>query len=359
MARMILALASLRTTSEAHSPTRATRLDLEVMRGKQIIFRSPAMTSLVAGIGRIASQNITVLLTGESGTGKEVIANLIHETAGSGSRPFVVFNCATVPTDMIESQLFGYRRGAFTGAVDSFMGVIRAAEGGTLFLDEIAELPIATQPKLLRFLDAYEVQPLGEALPHRVRVRIIAATNADLEQRVKEGRFRADLYYRLNVVQFHLPPLRERREDIRPLAETFLGRATEEIGKIGVRLSEETTEHLLLYPWPGNVRQLHHEIRRVAAFVEPNSTVRPEDLDPRYLSDGLPLSSDNLAADSAMRISINRPLDEVVREVEAAVLRNALVASNWRNDEAAKRLGLSRKGLYLKRRRLGIRASRD
>jgi len=353
-ARMILALASFRTSAWAHTPPCTTRSDIEVVSGKWSIFRSPAMTSLVAGVRRIAPQNITVLLTGESGTGKEVVANLIHEAAGSSGRPFVVFNCATVPTDMIESQLFGYRRGAFTGAVDSFMGVIRAAEGGTLFLDEVAELPIATQPKLLRFLDAFEVQPLGEALPHRVKVRVIAATNADLEQRVKDGRFRADLFYRLDVVRFHLPPLRERREDIRPLAETFLVRATEEIGKIGVKFGEDTIEHLLLNPWPGNVRQLLHEIRRIAAFAESEATVHPDDLDPRYVSDMLPRRPEELAVDNTIRVSIDRPLYEVIREVEAATLKNALIASNWRNDEAAKRLGLSRKGLYLKRRRLGI-----
>jgi DNA-binding NtrC family response regulator len=156
------------------------------------------------------------------------------------------------------------------------------------------------------------------------------------------------------VVRFHLPPLRERREDIRPLAETFLVRATEEIGKIGVKFGEDTIEHLLLNPWPGNVRQLLHEIRRIAAFAESEATVHPDDLDPRYVSDMLPRRPEELAVDNTIRVSIDRPLYEVIREVEAATLKNALIASNWRNDEAAKRLGLSRKGLYLKRRRLGI-----
>jgi DNA-binding NtrC family response regulator len=358
-ARLVLALSSLRANSGTPTPLSTTSSDTEVVSGTPRIFRSPAMTSLVAEVRRIARQNITVMLTGESGTGKEVVANLIHEAAGSSDRPFVVFNCATIPTDMIESQLFGYRRGAFTGAVDSFMGVIRAAEGGTLFLDEIAELPIATQPKLLRFLDALEVQPLGEALPHRVNVRVIAATNANLEQRIQEGRFRADLYYRLKVVHFHIPPLRERREDIRPLAETFLVRATEEIGKTGVKFGEDTVEHLLLNSWPGNVRQLFHEIRRIAAFVEPEATVRPEDLDPRFLSVIRPGGPGNTAIGNTIGVSINRPLDEIIKEVETATINSALVASNWRNDQAAKRLGLSRKGLYLKRRRLGIVGSDD
>ena len=354
MVRMVLALTGRRPNAQAPPDVNTARSEIEVLRNGKNVFQSPSMVALLAAVKQIASQNLTVLLTGESGTGKEVIANLIHEAGGPPSRPFVVFNCATVPTDMIESQLFGYRRGAFTGAVDSFLGVIRAAEGGTLFLDEIAELPISTQPKLLRFLDSLEIQPLGEALPYRVKVRIIAATNADLEERVKDGRFRPDLYYRLDIVHFHLPPLRERREDIRPLAESFLARATAEIGKAGVTFGEDALEHLLLDPWPGNVRQLLHEVRRIAAFIEPGATVRPEHLGVRPLPNSSPRTSVRPGSANTIRISLDGPLNEVIRQVEAAALRNALVASNWRNDVAANRLGLSRKGLYLKRRRLGL-----
>jgi DNA-binding NtrC family response regulator/tetratricopeptide (TPR) repeat protein len=327
---------------------------VEIVNGTPTLFASASMRSLVAAARRIAPQNITVLLTGESGTGKEVVANLIHQAAGPPGRPFVVFNCATVPTDMLESQLFGYRRGAFTGAVESFGGVIRSAEGGTLFLDEIADLPLVAQPKLLRFLDAHEVQPLGEAAPLYVHARIVAATNADLEQRVREGRFRADLFYRINVVHFRLPPLRERREEIRPLAESFLSRATKGLGKTGVRFSDEALEHLMLRPWLGNVRELYHEIARIAAFIEPDTTVRPEDLQVGLVSGPDERSFVAPTTGPTLNVPIERPLDAIIRDVESAVLTRALEAANGNVEDAAKRLGISRKGLYLKRRRLGF-----
>jgi DNA-binding NtrC family response regulator/tetratricopeptide (TPR) repeat protein len=330
---------------------------VELINGTPALFASASMRSLVAAARRIAPQNITVLLTGESGTGKEVVANLIHQAAGPPGRPFVVFNCATVPTDMLESQLFGYRRGAFTGAVESFGGVIRSAEGGTLFLDEIADLPLAAQPKLLRFLDAHEVQPLGEAAPLYVHARIVAATNADLEQLVREGRFRADLFYRINVVHFRLPPLRERREEIRPLAESFLARITGELQKSGVRFSDEALEHLMLRPWRGNVRELYHEVERISAFIEPDTTIRPEDLDVGLVSrpqEPVFSAPPPLPAGPTLNVPLEGPLDEIIREVESAVLTRALEAANGNVEDAAKRLGISRKGLYLKRRRLGF-----
>jgi len=327
---------------------------LEMVNGTPSVFASASMRSLVTAARRIAPQKITVLLTGESGTGKEVVANLIHQAAGPPGRPFVVFNCATVPTDMLESQLFGYRRGAFTGAVESFGGVIRAAEGGTLFLDEIADLPLAAQPKLLRFLDAHEIQPLGEAVPLYVHARIVAATNADLEQRVREGRFRADLFYRLHVVHFRLPPLRERREEIRPLAESFLARATEGLGKTGVQFSDAALEHLMLRRWPGNVRELFHEVARMAAFSESGTTIRPEDLDVGLVSGPYEAPIGAPPAGQTLNVTIERPLDAIIRDVESAVLTRALEAANGNVEDAAKLLGISRKGLYLKRRRLGF-----
>ena len=271
------------------SPAEMAQADTEQAVDDEFgVFRSPAMMALLNSARRIAPLNIMILLTGESGTGKEVVANIIHRASGLAASPFVAFNCATVPRDMVESQLFGYRRGAFTGAVEPFKGVIRAAEGGTLFLDEVGELPLETQPKLLRFLDAKEIQPLGEATPQRVAVRVVAATNADLERMVKEGRFREDLYYRLNVVHFRIPPLRERRDEICPLIQRFLGQYAEEFGKTGIRMSDETMEHLLLYSWPGNVRRLSHEMRRLAAFHESGSVIQTRDLTPEFLEDCQP-----------------------------------------------------------------------
>jgi len=318
------------------------------------VFRSPAMITMLETVKRIAPLNIMILLTGESGTGKEVVANVIHRASGQPASPFVAFNCATVPRDMIESHLFGHKRGAFTGAVESFRGVIRAAEGGTLFLDEIGDLPLETQPKLLRFLDSKEIHPLGEATPQRVAVRIVAATNADLERMMKEGRFREDLYHRLNVVHFRVPPLRERRDEIAPLIERFLGRYAEEYGKSHIRMSDETLAHLLLYAWPGNVRELSSEMRRLAAFLESGSVIQNRDLSPKFFEERetpLPVTSDDARA---LSVRVDRPLSEIAQDVEIAALTYALRATNGRMDLAARRLGLSRKGLYLKRLRLGL-----
>jgi DNA-binding NtrC family response regulator len=294
------------------------------------------------------------LLTGESGTGKEVVANIIHRASGAPQDAFVAFNCATVPRDMVDSQLFGYRRGAFTGAVQGFKGVISEADGGTLLLDEVGELPLETQPKLLRFMDSGEVQSLGEAVPRRLRVRVIAATNADLETLVQEGRFREDLYYRLNVVRFRLPPLRERREEIEPLVSMFLSKYSAEFGKHNVRLSEAAREHLLLYSWPGNVRQLSHEVRRLVALSESDSILDVRDLDSRLRGESAHPPQLPAPGSRCITIRIDRPLAEINQEIESAAIADAIEATNGRLDLAAERLGLSRKGLYLKRQRLGF-----
>jgi two-component system response regulator AtoC len=318
------------------------------------LFRSPATLALLASAKRVAPLDITVLLTGESGTGKEVVANIIHRASGAPQDAFVAFNCATVPRDMVDSQLFGYRRGAFTGAVQGFKGVISAADGGTLLLDEVGELPLETQPKLLRFMDSGEVQALGEAAPRRLRVRVIAATNADLESLVQQGRFREDLYYRLNVVRFRLPPLRERREEIEPLVAMFLSKYSAEFGKHNIRLSEAAKEHLLLFSWPGNVRQLSHEVRRLVALSETDSVIDVNDLDARLRGESECKPQSSVPGSRCITIRIDRPLADIFQEIEGAAIADAVEATNGRLDLAADRLGLSRKGLYLKRQRLGL-----
>jgi transcriptional regulator with PAS, ATPase and Fis domain len=312
------------------------------------------MLALLASAKRVAPLGITVLLTGESGTGKEILARIIHRASGAPQEAFIAFNCATVPRDMVDSQLFGYRRGAFTGAAQGFAGVLTAADGGTLLLDEVGELPLETQPKLLRFLDAGEVQALGEATPRKPRVRVVAATNADLETLVQLGRFREDLYYRLNVVRFRLPPLRERREEILPLVSMFLSRYSSEFGRYNIRLSDAAEEHLLLCSWPGNVRQLSHEVRRLVALSDSDSVIEVHDLDaPLH---GYSKGSGDIAkaGSRCVTVRIDRTLSEIVHEVEGAAIADALEATEGKLDLAAERLGLSRKGLYLKRRRLGI-----
>jgi transcriptional regulator with PAS, ATPase and Fis domain len=317
------------------------------------LFVSEQMSDLLSIARRIAPADITVLLTGETGTGKEVLARAIHRASPRAAKPFVPFNCTAVAREMLESQLFGYRKGAFTGADGAFEGVIRGAAGGTLFLDEIAEIGPDLQPKLLRFLETREVHALGESQPVTVDVRVIAATNADLEAMVADGRFREDLFYRLNVVRLKLPPLRERREEIPPLIDHYLRKAAEELRKGRLTLEDETLEYLLLYAWPGNVRQLVNEIRRIAAFAEPDAVITPA-----LLSTEIQASRRTIRVTEGdvpeVRVRLDQPLGDALDAIEQAMVRRALERSNGNYENAARLLGISRKGLFLKRRRWGM-----
>ena len=205
----------------------------------------------------------------------------MHQQSRVRKGPFAPFNCATVPRDLVESQLFGHRRGAFTGATESFAGLIRSAEGGTLFLDEIGDLDLATQPKLLRFLESGEIQPLGETRPMQVNTRLIAATNVNINTLVREGRFRQDLLYRVAGAVLSLPPLRERKDEIPALASHFLTRFSAECQRSGVRLGDDFVAALLLYDWPGNIRELANEIRRVVALADDGSVIGAGELAPQ------------------------------------------------------------------------------
>jgi transcriptional regulator with PAS, ATPase and Fis domain len=314
---------------------------------------SEQMTELLSIAKRIAPADITVLLTGETGTGKEVLARAIHRASGRAAKPFVPFNCTAVPREMLESQLFGYRKGAFTGAENAFEGIIRAAAGGTLFLDEIAEVGPELQPKLLRFLETHEVHGLGEAQPVKVDVRVIAATNADLETLVSEGRFREDLFYRLNVVRLRLPPLRERREEIPPLIDHYLGKFAEEQKKGRLALDDETLEFLVLYSWPGNVRQLVNEISRVVAFAEADSTITPSLLSPEIQASRRTVRV-MPGEEPEIRLRLDQPLNDAVDAIERVMVARALDRAHGNYENAAKLLGISRKGLFLKRRRWGV-----
>ena len=300
---------------------------------------------------RVARTTASVLITGESGTGKEILAKAIHGYSARADKPFIPFNCTAVPREMLESQLFGYRRGAFTGAERDNPGLIRAARGGTLFLDEIGEMSLDLQPKLLRFLESGEISPLGES-PLTVDVRIVAATNRNLEQLVQDERFREDLFYRLNVIRLPIPPLRERRDEIPALVHHFVQRAAMEYTKGRVRIAEETMEHLLLFHWPGNIRQLNNEICRMVALAENDAVLKPAALSQEIRRAAAKASARSTGQE--LVISLTDKLTPTLARIEREMIRLALRSHQGRVEPAAKALGISRKGLYLKRQRLGL-----
>jgi DNA-binding NtrC family response regulator len=315
------------------------------------ICASAAMNRVVEQIQRLQGHDLTVLITGESGTGKDLVARAIHVGSPRRAAMFLPYNCTTTTRELADSQLFGHRRGSFTGAVTDQQGLIRAAAGGTLFLDEIGDLPLDIQPKLLRFLEQGEIMPVGETRPQAVDVRILAATNADLEQRVVEGKFREDLYYRLSVIRIHVPPLRERREEIPHLSTYFLREASDRLAKPDVHLSSATLDLFTRYWWPGNVRQLRNEIQRAVAMSVPGGTISPDQL-------SADLSAPAPRGGSASRISAGRSgprnLAAAVEEVERDLITSTLEFTSGNISETARVLGLTRRGLYLKMRRLGL-----
>lgn len=316
---------------------------------------SAAMGRLVEQIQRLQTNDLTVLITGESGTGKELVARAIHVGSHRSGADFLPYNCTTTGRDLADSQLFGHRRGAFTGAVSDQVGLVRAASGGTLFLDEIGDLTLDVQPKLLRFLEQSEIMPIGDTRPQRVDVRVLAATNADLEQRVADGKFREDLYYRLSVIRVHVPPLRERRDDIPHLTQYFLREASERLGKPDVRISSEALDVFAMYWWPGNVRQLRNEVQRAVALAGPGDTIEPAHLSQEIVAMRLPTGL-AVATPGRRSVPTGITLGAAVEQVEREMIQNAIDRSGGNLSETARVLGLTRRGLYLKLRRLGIGA---
>jgi hydrogenase-4 transcriptional activator len=321
------------------------------------IHSSPAMTSLVEEVYKIRSSDVTVLVTGESGTGKELVSRAIHTLSNRKDKVFVPFNCTAVPKELAEGHLFGYRKGAFTGAVNDSVGVIRSANGGTLFLDEVGDLPLEVQPKLLRFLQEGEIQPLGEKAPIKVDVRVIAATNMPLEEKVADGSFREDLYYRLNVIRLRVPPLRERRSEIPPIVNYYLNQYSARFNKRDLTMTPQTMDLLMVCEWEGNVRQLCNEVQRIVARAEDGDTITPDHLSQDLKRSAVPIPSfavGNVSPIGAFNtptfnISANGgTLEEAVSELEKRMIREAMRRHNNNISRVARELGLTRRGLYLK-----------
>jgi two-component system NtrC family response regulator len=308
--------------------------------GDDLVGGSAAMRNVQKSIGMLADSEVSVLITGETGTGKEVVARAIHRHGRRGRRPFVALNCAAIPAELLESQLFGHARGAFTGAVADNLGSIRAAEGGTLFLDEIGDMAAPLQAKLLRVLQERVVTPVG-GKPVPVDVRILSATHQDLAAAVRLGRFREDLFYRIGVVPLHLPPLRERLADIVELAEHFLA----QFATPSRRLSAAAAARLLAHDWPGNVRELRNAMERIAVLGR-RPVVAAEELD--FLRPRRAAAEDVPASD----------LPGAVERLERAMIGRALAETGGNRSEAARRLGIHRQRLHEKLRQYGLSESR-
>ncbi|HEY4484767.1 MAG TPA: sigma-54 dependent transcriptional regulator [Nitrospiria bacterium] len=305
---------------------------------------TPAMRKVTDLVNKVADSGVTVLITGESGTGKELAARMIHQKSLRRDRPFLTVNCAGIPENLLEAELFGHEKGAFTGALQQKPGKFEQAHQGSLFLDEIGEMPMGMQAKILRVLQEREIERVGGTQPLPVDIRIIAATNKDLAEAVKAGAFREDLYFRLNVVNIHLPPLRERPEDIPVLAEAFLKRYADKFKRRVTRIAEKAMALLLRHRWPGNVRELENVIQR-AVVLGGGETLNPTDL-----RDVIQSSAQNPPASGGLR----GQLRQVGAEVEKEWIEQALAEEHGRRGATAKRLGISRKHLYNKMKKYGV-----
>ncbi len=313
----------------------------------EIIATSPKMKKVFDILNKIVDKDVTVLITGESGTGKELIARAIHYNSKRKDRPFIKMNCAAIPETLLESELFGYEKGAFTGADKRKVGKFEMANGGTIFLDEIGDMPLSTQAKILRVLQEREIERIGGYDSIFVDIRVIAATNQNLEKKVAEKKFREDLYFRLNVIKIELPPLRERKEDIPLLVEHFLKIYSKKFGKDVKKVSPEVIKYLMEYKWPGNIRELENVIQR--AVVLANKDEITVDLLPQNI---LLNESFTSGEPSIFNFDWNKTLpeqiDKVIAHYEKKFLTEALIKFKGTKEELAEKLGISRKNLYNK-----------
>jgi DNA-binding NtrC family response regulator len=335
---MLLTLERVLKQSSLERQNRALKSDLSnhyPVSG--MIGNSPVMQQVFERIQRVAPTDTTVLILGESGTGKELVARAVHENSPRSEAPLITVNCAAIPDNLIESELFGHEKGAFTGAVGTHHGLVEAAHGGTLFLDEIGELPAEAQARLLRVLQEGEIRRVGSTQARRVNVRLIAATNRDLKQEVERGNFRSDLYFRLHVMEILLPPLRQRGDDIRELAEQLLERTCKRLNRPAMHYTDDAIAMLNDYPWPGNVRELENVIER-AVILADDGTITADAL-------GLPGDGNSsLSNPHQGKLSLDDYFIRFVRENEEQMTET----------ELAKQLGISRKTLWERRQKIGI-----
>jgi DNA-binding NtrC family response regulator len=322
----------------------------------QIIGTSPPIKELFSLLRKVAPSPTTLLLLGESGTGKELFATAAHKLSGRKDGPFIAVNCTAIPENLFESELFGHEKGAFTGAVTARPGRCELADGGTLFLDEIGELPLPMQAKLLRTLQEREVQRVGGLRPISIDIRLIAATNADLSQRVRDGTFRQDLYYRLNVVPLELPPLRQRPGDIPELIRFFIERFSERLNRPVDSIAPDAEMAMVRYSWPGNIRQLQNIIERMIVLSEGTELLR-EDLPREVVADARDPEAgvDTLKDEPLPQGNLKDIVKVKARQVERAIILEALEDDSWNVTHAAKRLGISRKGLQMKMKDYDLR----
>ncbi|HEY1719353.1 MAG TPA: sigma-54 dependent transcriptional regulator [Verrucomicrobiae bacterium] len=337
-------IANLQVTVERALEHKSLREEAIALRmaltsgGISPIFHSPTMRAVLRTVERIAPSDVTILITGESGTGKEVIADLIHTLSPRTKRKIIKINCAALPRELIESELFGSVKGAFTGANANREGLFRVAEGGTLFLDEISEMPVDTQSKLLRVLQDQEVRPVGGKTSYKTNCRIIAATNRNTEDAIKDGKLRDDLFYRISAISVHLPPLRERRDDIMPLAHSFLKRYAAQANRTVREFSPDARQRLTSYDWPGNIRQLQNEIQRAVLLCEADEVK----------------ASDFSVTTNAASADETDPNFTLLKGVERNAIIQMLKQTNGNKLDAAKRLGIGRQTLYNKIEAYGI-----
>jgi transcriptional regulator with GAF, ATPase, and Fis domain len=316
-------------------------------RFENIVGNSPALRAVLDVVAKVADSDSTVLVTGESGTGKELIARAIHYNSPRADRMFVTVNCGAIPEELLESELFGHVRGAFTNAVSHREGRFALAHGGTIFLDEIGDMSPNLQVKLLRVLQDRTFEPVGSSKTMSVDVRVIAATNQDLEAAIRERRFREDLFYRLNVIPIEVPPLRERREDIPLLVRHFLAAASHERGKPAPEFSREAEERLLLYAWPGNVRELENAIERLVV-LSGDREISVDDLPAALRRPGAPA----LPSPQLPRSGLS--FRDVVEDFETQLILQALGQTHWNKNRAAQLLGLNRTTLIEKIKKKGL-----